>query len=73
MEDMEFTPLAIPYITNVTARKVTDTGEIKGLLAKQVYSPVRWMQSMDTMQAEVSPDLPTSPPAASLRRARSTS
>ena len=52
MEDMEFTPLAIPYITNVTARKVTDTGEIKGLLAKQVYSPVRWMQSMDTMQAE---------------------
>ena len=47
MEGMEFTALHIPYITNVTAKKVTDSGEIKALLAKQVYSPVRWMQSME--------------------------
>ena len=52
MEGMEFTALHIPYITNVTAKKVTDSGEIKALLAKQVYSPVRWMQSMETMLAE---------------------
>lgn len=52
MENMAFTALHIPYITNVTAKKVTDKGEIKELLAKQVYSPVRWMQSMETMLAE---------------------
>ena len=52
MEHMEFTFLKIPYITNVTAQKVTENGEIKELLAKQVYSPVRWMQSMETMLAE---------------------
>lgn len=52
MEDMKFTVPEIPYITNVTAQKVTDSGEIKELLAKQVYSPVRWMQSMETMLAE---------------------
>lgn len=52
MEHMEFTSLKIPYITNVTAQKVTENGEIKELLAKQVYSPVRWMQSMETMLAE---------------------
>ena len=48
---MEFTALHIPYITNVTAKKVTDSGEIKALLAKQVYSPVRWMQSMEYLIA----------------------
>ncbi|MEY8523653.1 [acyl-carrier-protein] S-malonyltransferase [bacterium 1XD8-76] len=52
MKHMEFTSLKIPYITNVTAEKVTDSGEIKELLAKQVYSPVRWMQSMATLLAE---------------------
>lgn len=52
MEHMEFTSLKIPYITNVTAEKVTDSREIKELLAKQVYSPVRWMQSMATLLAE---------------------
>ena len=52
MKHMEFTSLKIPYITNVTAEKVTDSEEIKELLAKQVYSPVRWMQSMATLLAE---------------------
>ncbi len=52
MEKMEFGQLSIPYITNVTARKVTDAKEIKPLLAKQVYSPVQWMQSVRTMLEE---------------------
>ena len=52
MENMEFASLRIPYITNVTARKVTESEEIRELLAKQVYSPVRWMQSMKTMLGE---------------------
>lgn len=45
-------PLQIPYVTNVTARKVEDIGETKELLARQVSSPVRWMQSMEYMIAE---------------------
>ena len=52
MEKMEFGELRIPYVSNVTAQKVTDREEIKPLMAKQVYSPVRWMQSMETMLAE---------------------
>ena len=36
--------LQIPYVTNVTARKVEDITETKELLARQVSSPVRWMQ-----------------------------
>lgn len=52
MEKMEFGQLSIPYITNVTARKVTDAEEIKPLLARQVYSPVRWMQSVKAMLEE---------------------
>lgn len=45
-------PLHIPYVTNVTAQKVEDIAETKGLLARQVSSPVRWMQSMEYMIAE---------------------
>lgn len=52
MKHMEFAALRIPYVTNVTAKMVEDSGEIKPLLARQVYSPVRWMQSMETMLAE---------------------
>lgn len=52
MKHMEFGTLRIPYVTNVTARKVEDSEHIKPLLARQVYSPVRWMQSMETMLAE---------------------
>ena len=45
-------PLKIPYMTNVTAQKVEDIAETKGLLVRQVSSPVRWMQSMEAMIAE---------------------
>lgn len=51
MAAMDFTPLAIPYVTNVTAEFVTDISEIKGLLARQVASPVRWQESMENMIA----------------------
>lgn len=45
-------PLRIPYVANVTARKVENIGETKELLARQVSSPVCWMQSMEYMIAE---------------------
>lgn len=44
--------LKIPYVTNVTAKKVTDIKETKGLLEKQVASSVRWEQSIRGMIAD---------------------
>ena len=52
LETVTLHPLDIPYVTNVTAERVEDIGETKELLAKQVSSPVRWMQSMENMIRE---------------------
>jgi [acyl-carrier-protein] S-malonyltransferase len=44
--------MKIPYVSNVTAEIVTnevDTNEIKDLLKRQVYSPVKWQQSVETL------------------------
>ena len=42
----------IPYVANVTAKKVTDVSEIRQLLSKQVFSSVLWQQSVETMIAD---------------------
>lgn len=52
MEKMEFSELKIPYVTNVTAEYVNDIQETKELLAKQVFSSVRWQESMEKMIAD---------------------
>lgn len=52
LENVEITPLQIPYVTNVTAEYVRDSSKTKGLLAEQVASSVRWQQSVETMIAE---------------------
>lgn len=52
LEQVTFGKLEIPYVTNVNAKKVTEESEITDLLVRQIYSPVRWMQSMKTMAAE---------------------
>ena len=44
--------LKIPYVTNVMAEYVTDNSEIRELLTRQVYSPVRWEQSIRKMVAQ---------------------
>ena len=44
--------LKIPYVTNVTTEYVTDSSEIRELLTRQVYSPVRWEQSIRKMIAQ---------------------
>lgn len=44
--------LEIPYVTNVTAKAVTDIAQTAALLEEQVSSPVRWMQSMEAMIAD---------------------
>ncbi len=52
MENIIFSPLKMPYVTNVTAGTITDIAQTKALLARQVSSPVRWMQSMENMIAD---------------------
>lgn len=49
LDEVEFTELKMPYVTNVTAKPVTDIKETKELLASQVASSVRWQQSMEYM------------------------
>ena len=51
LNQVEFTPLQIPYVTNVTAEPVTDIRLTKELLKQQVASSVRWQQSMEYMLA----------------------
>ncbi len=52
MEQMTFTELQIPYVTNVTAEYVSDISQTKTLLEDQVASSVRWQESMEKMIAE---------------------
>lgn len=52
MEEVEFLPLQIPYVTNVTAEPVEDIQETRELLVRQVSSSVRWIQSVERMIAE---------------------
>ena len=51
LENVELSPLQIPYVTNVTAEYVSDISQTKALLAKQVASSVRWQQSVENMIA----------------------
>ena len=41
-----------PYLSNVTADYVTTKEPIKDLLKRQVYSSVRWQQSVERMIAD---------------------
>ncbi|MFD2044068.1 ACP S-malonyltransferase [Ornithinibacillus salinisoli] len=43
---------SVPVIANVTAESVTERNEIKDLLLKQLYSPVRFEQSIRNMMDE---------------------
>ena len=52
METVDFMPLEIPYVTNVTANYVTEIKETKTLLSEQVSSSVRWQQSMERLIAD---------------------
>lgn len=42
----------IPYVANVTAEYVTGTEDVKALLRRQVFSSVKWQQSVETMLAD---------------------
>ena len=49
LENVTVSKPKIPYVANVTAEYVTDEGLVKPLLTQQVYSSVRWHQSVETM------------------------
>jgi len=51
LSKITFSPMKIPVAANVTARYVTDTKEAAELLERQVASPVRWEQCVETMLA----------------------
>lgn len=52
LEGVEVKRPAVPYICNVEASYVTEAAPIKGLLARQVSSTVRWRESMELMLAD---------------------
>lgn len=52
LQPITLAPLKFPYITNVGAREIFKTDEIKTLLAQQVSTPVYWMQSMEYLIAQ---------------------
>lgn len=49
LNSIEMKQAQVPVIANVTAQPVTDTEEIKNLLIEQLYSPVRWEESVRQM------------------------
>lgn len=49
LDEITWQPLAVPYVTNVTAEAVTDITAAPELLEKQVNSPVCWQQSVEYM------------------------
>lgn len=49
LETVELQENHLPYVSNVTSEYVTGTSNIKDLLVKQVYSSVKWQQSVEQM------------------------
>lgn len=52
LENVAVNEPVIPYVANVTAKYVTDAAEVKELLTKQVFSSVRWQESVEAMIAD---------------------
>ena len=49
LNQVTLSDLKIPYVTNVTAKNVTSAAQMKELLPQQVYSSVKWQQSVEQM------------------------
>ncbi|WP_068672431.1 ACP S-malonyltransferase [Oceanobacillus sp. Castelsardo] len=52
LNQIEFNDSKIPVYANVSAKPVTEKAEIKDLLIKQLYSPVRFEESIRNMMEE---------------------
>ncbi|WP_338781904.1 ACP S-malonyltransferase [Metabacillus sp. FJAT-52054] len=49
LDGMTLSDTAVPIIANVTAQPETEGKQIKDLLIRQLYSPVRWEESIKTL------------------------
>lgn len=49
LKNVEVKEFTTPYVTNVTADYVTEPFQVKELLKQQVYSSVKWQQSVERM------------------------
>lgn len=49
---VEFRVPSVPVINNVDVAKVTDADSIKDALVRQLYSPVRWVETVQSASAE---------------------
>lgn len=52
LSTVELSDPVIPYAANVTAEYVREAAQVKPLLEQQVYSSVRWQQSVEMMIAD---------------------
>lgn len=52
LELIQFSKPQIPIVHNLTARLEPDTTTIKSLMIEQIYSPVRWVESVNFMVSE---------------------
>lgn len=52
LDEVEIQDVTTPYVSNVTAQYVSDKSQVKELLQKQIYSSVRWQQSVENMIAQ---------------------
>ena len=51
-DEIDFMPLAVPVIANVTARAVREPSDVPGLLVRQVTAMVRWREGVLSMRIE---------------------
>ncbi|MEQ4583361.1 MAG: ACP S-malonyltransferase [Pantoea agglomerans] len=52
LESITFNAPAVPVINNVDVKAETDAAAIRHALVRQLYSPVRWTESVETMAAQ---------------------
>lgn len=50
-EEANFNPPQIPFFSTIEVRPLNDPEEIRAVMGKQIASPVRWQQSVETMHA----------------------
>ncbi|WP_337009012.1 ACP S-malonyltransferase [Pantoea sp. AS142] len=52
LENITFNAPAVPVINNVDVKAETDAAAIRHALVRQLYSPVRWTESVEAMAAQ---------------------
>lgn len=52
LDNLEFSAPAFPVINNVDVVEATDPAAIKDALVRQLYSPVRWTETVEKMAAD---------------------